>query len=687
MTAIASDNVGVTKLEIYVNGVLKASNTNSTSLSYSWVTTTGYPDATYPIYSKAYDHGGNVTTSTTVQAHVNNTGPDTTPPSTSISPPPIDGATVSGTITMTALASDNVGVTKVEFYVDATSPTSPLLCTDNTQPYNCTWDTTLPAYAPGTHHIYSKAYDAAGNVGTSTIITVTTDNTPDTQAPTTSITAPADGATVSGTVSVTAIASDNVGVTKLEIYINGVLKTSNTNATSLSYSWVTTAGYPAGIYPIYSKAYDGTNVTTSTTVQAHVNNTGDTTPPATSIISPTGGPVSGTITVSVNATDNAGVTNVELYLDGATPIGSTTIGGPTYSITWDTTTSSDGPHTLTSKAYDGGWNITTSSPPVSVSVSNGTSYPFWYLSFRDENDRLATQYTVTGGKTRTMDYFYLGNTLVASRDSGGNHFYQYTDHLGSVRAIVGSDNSFGSFAYDPWGAPLQSQTSVIPVKYAGMERDYDTGKDYDHARFRSTYMGRFLGVDKVGGHPTNPQSWNRYAYAGNNPVRMLDPNGREKITFEIRTMIKAPTVAAPYPGIPFERHYAGDGSRGTYRTLSRFTIETDPAKSGRPVLPGQARDTGVTHQVDANGNPTGNSGKASDKGLVAFGSRDASGNASVTATGSATNPLQAAPSIDYSYSITPSQDGKSFGFSGTFDGFPSTSVTATNESGQDNRRL
>lgn len=95
----------------------------------------------------------------------------------------------------------------------------------------------------------------------------------DTTKPATSVTAPANGATVAGTVTVTATASDNVGVTKIEIYIDGALKTSNTNATSLSYSWSTTS-VANGSHTLYSKAYDAAgNSQTSTTITVTVNNT------------------------------------------------------------------------------------------------------------------------------------------------------------------------------------------------------------------------------------------------------------------------------------------------------------------------------------------------------------------------------------------------------------------------------
>ena len=98
---------------------------------------------------------------------------DTTPPSTSITAP-ANGATVSGTTTVTASASDNVGVSKVEFYLDGALKT-----TDTASPYSWSWDTTTAAN--GSHSLVSKAYDAAGNVGTSATITVTVSNSTSSQ--------------------------------------------------------------------------------------------------------------------------------------------------------------------------------------------------------------------------------------------------------------------------------------------------------------------------------------------------------------------------------------------------------------------------------------------------------------------------------------------------------------------------
>ncbi|HXA85216.1 MAG TPA: alkaline phosphatase family protein [Candidatus Dormibacteraeota bacterium] len=98
----------------------------------------------------------------------------------------------------------------------------------------------------------------------------------DTTPPTTSITSPANGATVSGTTTINATASDNVGVTQIQILIDGAAAASNTNATSLSFSWNTTT-VANGSHTIVSKAFDASgNVGTSSTVTVTVSNGGGT---------------------------------------------------------------------------------------------------------------------------------------------------------------------------------------------------------------------------------------------------------------------------------------------------------------------------------------------------------------------------------------------------------------------------
>src|SRR5712691_5811315 len=189
--------------------------------------------------------------------------PDTTPPTTSITAP-TGGATVSGTTTVTASASDNVGVTKVEFYLD-----SALQSTDTASPYQWSWNTTTSAN--GSHNLNSKAYDAAGNIGTSTTVTVTVSNVADTTPPTTPTNLVASTPTSNGNGSRRKInlswtaSTDNVGVTGYQIW----RATSSSGpfsqiATSTTTSYTNTGLTSGTTYWYYVQAYDAAgNVSTA----------------------------------------------------------------------------------------------------------------------------------------------------------------------------------------------------------------------------------------------------------------------------------------------------------------------------------------------------------------------------------------------------------------------------------------
>jgi len=259
VTASATDNVGVAKVEFYVNGALAATDT-ATPYVYSW-NTSALAAGTYTLMTKAYDAAGNVGQSGTVSVSVVK---DTTAPTVSVTSP-ASGVTVTGTAAITASASDNVGVSKVEFYGNGV-----LLSSTNVTPYSYSWNTA--SVANGSYTLTAKAYDAAGNIGTASNVSVTVNNAvADTTAPTVSIGSPVANATVSGTANVTATASDNVGVSKVEFYVNGALQATDT-ASPYSFSW-NTSSLANGSYTLSCKAYDvAGNARQSTSVPVTVSN-------------------------------------------------------------------------------------------------------------------------------------------------------------------------------------------------------------------------------------------------------------------------------------------------------------------------------------------------------------------------------------------------------------------------------
>jgi len=161
---------------------------------------------------------------------------DTTAPTAAIASP-AGSSTVSGTATVSVNAADNVGVSRVELKVNNT-----VVASDTAAPYAFSWDT--KGVANGMASLVAVAYDAAGNVGPSTPVSVNVANAAqapakDTTRPVVKITNPVAGR-ISGEVNVKVEASDNMGPAgiTLSIYIDGV-KRAGGSGSGMSYTWNT----------------------------------------------------------------------------------------------------------------------------------------------------------------------------------------------------------------------------------------------------------------------------------------------------------------------------------------------------------------------------------------------------------------------------------------------------------------
>lgn len=180
---------------------------------------------------------------------------------------------------------------------------------------------------------------------------------PDTTPPLVSISSPAAGSTVSGTISVQVTASDNVGVTAVNLSVDGVLLGGDSTS-PYSFVWNTTAA-SNGTHTLTATANDGSGNTTSSSISVTVSNLLDTTLPTISITSPANAAtVSGNLSVLVNARDNVAVVRVELYVDGQLQAASTSV---PFTTKWNTRREARGAHTLQCKAYDATGNVGTSS--------------------------------------------------------------------------------------------------------------------------------------------------------------------------------------------------------------------------------------------------------------------------------------------------------------------------------------
>src|SRR2546426_2252282 len=251
---------------------------------------------------------------------------------------PASGSTVSGTVPVTASVTivGALTVAGVQFKLDGNN----LGAEDTSAPYSVSWNTTTAGN--GSHTLTAVARDGLlGTLWTSNPVTVTVSN--DTTAPSvpTGLTAAAVSSSqinLSWTAS-----SDNVGVSGYRVFRGGTQI-----ATTSTTSYANTGLSPSTTYSYNVAAFDAAgNVSAqSSPASATTQAPPDTTPPTVSITSPaSGSTVSSTTSVTANASDNVGVVGVQFLFDGAN-LGVEDTAAP-YSMSWNTTTASNGSHTLT----------------------------------------------------------------------------------------------------------------------------------------------------------------------------------------------------------------------------------------------------------------------------------------------------------------------------------------------------
>jgi len=296
--------------------------------------------------------------------------PDNTPPVVNVTAP-TSGASVNNPVGVSVNATDDSGVvSKVELYVDD-SPTA--YNADTSAPYSFS----VANLAPGAHKLVAKAYDPAGNVSSSSFVSFTVK---DTTAPTNVIiTSPTLGQTVSGTLSMSATASDNVGVTKFDFIIdNGTPLTvvsGSPGSTSLDTTTLSNAAHTLKVI-----AYDAAgNPSAPVTISFTVSNAagGDTTAPTVSLSAPLNNAVlnadsatkpynSKAYAVTAAASDASGVKQVVFKVDGT--VKATDITAP-YTYSLDLSTLSCGTHTISAVATDNSVNQNTATATATVKVT------------------------------------------------------------------------------------------------------------------------------------------------------------------------------------------------------------------------------------------------------------------------------------------------------------------------------
>ena len=159
------------------------------------------------------------------------------------------------------------------------------------------------------------------------------------------------------------------------------------------------------------------------------------------------------------------------------------------------------------------------------------------FTFNAAGQRVSTWNGTTGAQIQGQ--YYWGANPVAFYKSGATHF-QHEDWLGTERLRTTYNGAVeGTYTSLPFGdaQTIASGTDLDQYHYAQL--DYDSETTTSHAQFRqyNSTQGRWMRPDPYTGSydPSNPQSFNRYAYLLNNPLSAVDPSGLDGECANVRT--------------------------------------------------------------------------------------------------------------------------------------------------------
>jgi RHS repeat-associated protein len=131
------------------------------------------------------------------------------------------------------------------------------------------------------------------------------------------------------------------------------------------------------------------------------------------------------------------------------------------------------------------------------------------------------------GPVKSTQYYFAGNFLIAKKDSISKRWF-HRDQIQSTRLITDPNGQAAAkFDYKPFGEPVApgGGSADADRRFAGHRLDTDNGLIYMKARYYSPSLGRFISPDPTIPATYQARSTNRYAYAYNNPVSLVDPLG------------------------------------------------------------------------------------------------------------------------------------------------------------------
>jgi chitinase len=251
VVAAASDDRGVAELAFFVNGDSVYSDFDY-PYEYMWPIGNLEPLLAHTLQVKAYDTSRNWGLSSVVSISYQPPAPDVSPPSVSILYPPSD-TTSASPIKVVASAYDDREVAEVTFLVNGDS-----VFADDEYPYEYLWP--IANWPGGIGQILqAKAYDTSRNWNLSDRVVVTYVLRQDTQPPQITLLYPPAGQDLTGTIVVATNITDNVGVTRVEFYVDGGIggaPNQVVNTAPWNFTWNTAAWADGQLHTLFIKAYD-----------------------------------------------------------------------------------------------------------------------------------------------------------------------------------------------------------------------------------------------------------------------------------------------------------------------------------------------------------------------------------------------------------------------------------------------
>ncbi len=343
------------KVELYIDGIFHSSLTSPTippNIFKFFLNTTVFLDGNHTIEVKARDLAGNEGSSGTINIKIDNTLPS------GFFISPSNSSVVGGIVNIEVNVSDNIGVSKVIFFANASNICDAITgqCEIISSPYRIRWDSTSISYSVSVP-ITAAVFDLAGNTKIFGI-SVTVDNV----LPIVSILNPAPSSYLKGTATIDVFNSDTSGVTRVVIIIDSTQVASAINPPSTyTFMW-NTLSFSDGTHSIKAIAYDKAGNSNFHEIFVVVDNT----PPNVSISTPSPGSFTNanSINIGASSSDNILLDKVEFYIDGV--LAGTDSTSP-FSVTADISLLSEGTHSITAVAFDvAGNNFTTPSPTTFI---------------------------------------------------------------------------------------------------------------------------------------------------------------------------------------------------------------------------------------------------------------------------------------------------------------------------------